>query len=204
MVAGMRPGALTEEEWRVEQLLWESDHICSDCGEELHLTDEVYLVQAVYIGYDANGHLNNFILNDADGGYLYEPQFLHEMCWSALWEDFWSECGDLHVDQEPQLQVAECDGCSSGIRIHEVSAMVNLGELRRSKRSPDGNDTLYFDPCHGAPMFICIECLTRFNEEAFEMWDDLTIAGVCRQGIQERCWRYGNCAHGCQLIRAAE
>lgn len=202
---GVKPSAYTEEEWLVEQLIWESGHICSDCGEELHLTDEVCLIQAIYVGYDEHGQLNHFILNSEDGGYLHEPQFLHEMCWQAMWEDFWNEhgCRDPHVDPEPHLQVAKCHGCSAGIRVHELSALLSTGELRCSKRLPDGDNTLYFDACGTPPEVICADCLVRFNEDIFEMWENINT-GTCDQGIMDRCWRYGVCQYGCRYSRAAE
>lgn len=194
----------------MEQLSLDSGHICADCGEELHLTDEVVLVQAIYVAYNEHGQPAPFILYAEDGGYLYEPQFLHLPCWESLWENFWEHDGpDPHHDPEEQLQVAECYGCTSPIRAHELSAQLNLGELRCSKRAPNCDPTVHFEPNNVKDNFfhelICIECLLEFNGDVFEMWDSLEVPGVCNQGVRDRCWRYGQCQFGCRyLLGAAE
>ena len=200
----MSSAAYANEEWSLEQLIWDSGHICSDCGEELHLTDEVFLIQAIYVAYDENGQPIPLILSADDGGYLYEPQFLHTACWESLWEDFWNEHGgtDPCPDPEGQLQVAECYGCTSPIRAHELSAQLNLGELHCSKRLPDGEPTIHFEPNPNTEL-VCIECLLKFNGDIFEMWDDLEVPGVCNQGVRERCWRYGQCQLGCRYLLGA-
>jgi hypothetical protein len=200
----MRPAAYTKEEWAVEKLIWESGHICSNCGEDLHLTDDIVLLQVVYPGYDAQGRLDYFILQSSGGDYMYEPQFFHAGCLEELVVDFEDHISmeSPHMDPEEHLQVAECTTCTAHIRAHEVSATLNRGELRCSKRSPDGTVTIYFDNCSSIDTeVICLACLWRFNEEVFEMWDKVET-GVCQIGLYERCWRYGACQLGCRHMGA--
>ena len=195
------------EERRREMLIWKSGHVCAYCGDGIHLTAEVFLLQIVYSGYDEQGNLNQFILQDNEGDYIYEPQFFHLECWEDLWENFEAFLEDRPplMDPEPSLQIAECYGCESSIRAYEPAGLLSFGEIRRSRRSPDGDTTIYFDPCNNKSETICLTCLHLMNNELFEMWDDLTSNGVCEQGLHERCWRNGTCTKGCwHHIAAAE
>lgn len=197
----MKPAAFTEEEWDTEMLIWKSDHICSSCGEALHLTDELFLLQVVYPGYTEQGTLDNFIVQEVGGYYLYDPQFFHVDCW----EDLLTEYRDIYEEDEEQRDlhgVAKCTLCSSDIRAYEISGMLSFGELRRSRRFPDGQSTIYFDPCGKAPELICLLCLWRFNTSTLEMWEEIALPS-CEDGLEKRCWRNSSCTLGCQLQRGA-
>lgn len=180
------------------ELLWKSGQNCADCGNDLHVTDDVYLIQVVYGGYDEQGNFNHFILQH-NGDYQFEPQFFHTSCWEELWEDFASLLEDQPplIEPSPQLQIAECIGCASSIRANETSGLLSLGALHRSSRSPDGSSTACFAPRQETPDMICLACLYHFNKELFEMWDELLNSGVCEEGLNERCWRNGTCLNGC-------
>lgn len=203
----MKPAAFTDEEWEADVIIWESAHVCAHCGEDIHVTDEIFLLQVVYAGYDEQGNFNHFILQNSEGDYIHEPQFFHLGCWEDLWEDFELLIEDMPplMDPEPHLQIAECYGCKSSVRAYETAGLLSFGELRRSRRSPDGDSTIYFDPCNNnnKSELICIACLFRLNDELFEMWDDLGHNGVCEEGLHERCWRNGTCTHGCHRMAGA-
>ena len=206
MGGGVGPAAFTEEEWRLENLLWESDIICVNCGEDLHLTDEIFLLQVVLPGYNEQGLLDLFIVTEGDD-YKYDPQFFHLECWEELWFGM-----EEHIEEfqsppptDDRNKVAKCHGCSAQIDVYETSGMLSFGELRCDQHLPDGQPIILFDSCNVRPHLICIECLHTFNSDLFEMWPTVSHGAVCSYGIHTRCWRQGTCQYECQeQLTAAE
>lgn len=177
---------------------WSSDTICSECGEELELLEEVLLLQVVFPGHDANGVQEAFIVEE-NNDYRYEPQFFHVNCWEGLWETFQDHIDGLpaYTDPESPARITECCGCGSQINQFEVSGMLTVGEVRRSQRAPNGESSLYF-AAHNRPAdLLCISCLHIFNQDLFEMWPDFNVGNLCGTGLHERCWRSGRCSGGC-------
>jgi hypothetical protein len=200
----MKPGALTQEEWELQQLIFESGHICSDCGEDLEILDEVFLLQVVRLGWDENNTFNHFIVMDEKGDYKYEPHFFHHTCWEGLRDSLCEIVDDLdpHTDTQPELVVAACQVCCSEIRGWEVAGLITQGELRRSQRSPNGEPTIYFSPGNNDRPLICIGCLAVLNESVIEVWEEQVRNGSeCSDGRMDRCWRYSTCQQYCHRLR---
>ena len=195
---------IEEEMMQADAFLLHSEQICSHCGEELELLDSLVLLQVVYPGYDENGQLVYMAISTEKGGYLYDPQFFHSSCWGELWVDL-----EVHMEEEGFISTPDteehipCSCCEAGTRYGEIMGLLSTGEFRRSQREPNGEGTIYFFPYTDMET-LCVSCLSTFNEDLFEMWDNFGLAGVCPTGLHERCWRTGTCTNGCQYIRAAE
>lgn len=201
----VKPAALTDEEWAIQLLINESAHECAYCGEDIHSVEELQLLQVVYANR-VNGKLEFYAIEDERGEYLYKSKFFHFMCWEEVQEGL----AEITEDQEPPIcdeierRACECDSCTADIRHWETTGMVQFGELRRAKRMPNGDSTLYFDECNTAPRTFCISCLRTINHEVLEMWPEISHAGECAEGTLYRCWRDGGCRHGCRRLDAAE
>ncbi|GAF95522.1 unnamed protein product [marine sediment metagenome] len=176
--------------------LYSTPHGCASCEDQLFLTDELVLVQVVYTNALPD-RIECYDIDNGEGGFTYEPYFVHLDCW----ENFMEELDELteHTPPTPDLlSIYDCSQCKSGIRAWETSCLVTPGELRRSPRAPEGVQGIHFDNCLGEPQLICISCITRMNDEVFEMWEDFSHNGECSEGSHIRCWR-GNACHdnGC-------
>src|SRR5688572_24368528 len=105
----MRPSALTNEEEELERLLWESGHVCADCGEPLHVLDELILVQ---VGYPfLHQSLTFCAVEDDHGQYKYAPFFFHFSCFEDV-------CDNTSPDDplEDAQWIIKCTNCNAGIR----------------------------------------------------------------------------------------
>lgn len=193
--------ATTDEEW-LQNLINESEHTCGNCNKDINSVDEIRLVQVVY----TTTNPDEFCAIENDKGeYQYQPYFFHFGCW----EDIQEQLEQLLENQEPVFAdeskaVFECDGCTSDIYAWESIGLLSFGEIRRASRMPNGESTFIFDECNSTPNVICIACLWRINHEIIEMWGELSHNGECSTGMRIRCWRDGDCRHGCKLTMAAE
>jgi hypothetical protein len=168
-----------------------SGHVCADCGEPLGLTDEVWMV-----GVAQPHHLNNKVfyypvLDEEDGGFMFEPFFFCFDCWEGHYAALREEVSD-DLPVEDAASASECLCCGSGIRDWEYAGVFTLGEFRSSRRSPNGVRGAKFVEIQKTEA-LCLYCLVLINTGHIEMWDDVSQFDECADCIQMRCWRYGSC-----------
>jgi hypothetical protein len=172
-------------------------HICHGCDEELCLTDEVALLQVVY-PFCPNGHVETCAVDNGAGSFRFAPRFMHLECWEELEEDLTEKLEDV----PPMLDhygICDCSVCASDIRAWESSGLLTFGELRQSRRRPNGEPTIHFDECGlGEPKILCVGCIMALEEEVLQMWEDFSHNGECPEGTHARCWRTGECSEVCQ------
>lgn len=201
----MKPAAYTDEEWLVQQLIDESEHACPYCGEDIHSVEELRLVQVVYANQLLTGKVEFYALEDEQGNYEHKPYFFHFVCWENVQE----RLEGIIEDNEPVFgnddrKIRECDGCTASIYAWETTGLISFGELHRSQRKPNGENTFHFDECNSTPHVLCISCLWHINHEVLEMWEELNHNKECVQGTHSRCWRSGECRSFCKRLLAAE
>lgn len=173
----------------------ETEHVCSHCGDNLELVDEILLLQVIYPNRTNEGNAY-FIVEDDVGDYAYTPQYFHLQCW----EEIAADLDGYNEEREPFFEpedLWECDSCTSSINRWETTGMLNEGELRQSRREPNGEPTIYFDTCNIKPRFYCASCLRTVNDDIIELWDTFSHNGECAEGTRQRCWRLGTCRFGC-------
>lgn len=201
----MKPAALSYKEWEVEQLLLEIGQLCGECGEDIHVTDDVYLLQIVTPNY-IDGTFNYWVVQSEKGEYAYDPYFFHQSCWADTcteWEENAEEPLPKVLSHDQQYVIGACVLCESHIQLSETSGLLVGGSFTRSPRSPGGESSVEFEPSE-EPMLICISCLHDLNTNGLEMWPYIGLTNICEAGLKSRCWRTGACQNGCQLARAAE
>lgn len=165
---------------------------CTGCGEAVDFHEEVFVLTVVLVHQGERG-LEYSPLIFEDGDFLYEPHFF---CFNCRDEEL-EELNDLMRDIPPVLDHyagLECDICRSGIRIGEVVAIVTHGEIRLSKRSPNGqNGGSTFECMDSHPDVLCPNCTNRLSKDVIdELWaDDVKQYNECSEGTQIRCWRSG-------------
>lgn len=179
-------------------------HICSDCGEHIGYTEEVWLIQVVQLQRHAGTTHAHQIINeqDPDGDFLFDPYLFCFSCWEKLYD----ELKENFADEPPVLDdesMFECTCCGSGVREWEYTGIFTLGEFGLSKRAPNNVRGPSFDPS-GEPELICLACLSMLNSDQIEMWDDISQLGECSGCTQERCWRTGICDCGCHQEHTEE
>ena len=184
--------------------VYPTGHICTDCGESLDYTDEVWLLQVMkpqQLGGQVFFH-QVIDENDPQGDFLFEPYFFCFKCWENTYEA-------MRTDMEDEPPVPDADGviecvcCGSGIRAWEYSGVFTLGEFHVSKRAPNGVPGPQFETI-SAPDVLCLYCLTLINDDHIVLWDDLSHGGECSDCIQGRCWRWATCACVCHTDTTEE
>jgi hypothetical protein len=168
----VKPAALTDEEWALQLLINESAHACAYCKEDIHSVEELKLLQVVYVDC-VNNETAFYTIDNGWGEYEYKPQLFHFMCWEEIQE----ELVDILDGQESLFDpdgpcVCTCNGCAVSINPWEIVGIISFGELRRSKRTPNGESTFYFDDCNSVPDVLCSSCLAATNHEVLEMWTE--------------------------------
>lgn len=179
-----------------ELFMYETGHVCAECQETLIVTDELVLLQIIVPRVNAQGQIEYSPFERADGSYAYEPYFFHSRCWddleerlAGLLED--EGCSPVHDAYSFRV----CDACKSGIRPMEPVAMVSAGELRASKRAPNGEHSAAF-ATYEPTRFYCLSCIRAVNDDLLEMWDHISYSGECVQCTYHRVWREGSaCTH---------
>jgi hypothetical protein len=164
---------------------------CSDCSEDLMLTDDVVLVQVV-IPKVENGQVVFPVFENPDGSYAYEPYVFHDHCWGEnvdLMRASLEEAGWL--PKPDQYAFCRCAYCDSGIRVGEPMGFISYGQLTTSKRVPNGEVSVTFEEGKGQAERVCLSCLRVINDEVIEMWERLSYGGECAECTYERIWRDG-------------
>ncbi len=151
----------------MEATLIGTDHICSDCGEELALVEEVFLIQILYQSIDDNGE--QFFNVEEAGDFVYEPHFFCTDCWEATKETLRGLMEDVPPLENPSA-VRRCPVCGGGIQNMETAVVITIGELRRSQRMPAGEPTIHFAGIQ-RPEVWCAHCAAKLNSDIIELWE---------------------------------
>jgi len=168
---------------------------CPECGNYIHLAEEIFEVRIVQAQLVDGGLVYHDLLND-EGDYAHEPRHFDFECWENLEEDMASYCEDT-PPMEDALGLIECDLCKSDIREWEVLALVRFGEIHCSKRSPHG-PTYTFENM-GKDKQICLSCVYNADERLWEEEIDvIPQVSVCLEGVHSRCWRRNCCKDRCE------
>lgn len=201
----MAPGSLSsmfrrhedvEEKDQVDEDWSKTEEICSSCGDALHYTEEVVQLQIcrAFIGHNGDV-LTPPVINDETGSFYFDPQFLEFDCWESLTEDLRNIVDDMPPTRHPQ-EILECSYCKSSICELEIFATSHVGELRVSRRCPNGDSTATFESA-GTPYITCLSCLTYQSYE-LDLWEtDLNQVGECEECTHAHCWRDPGCACSC-------
>lgn len=179
---------------------------CVSCGDEIVLTDEIFLFHIVHVLPTAAG-LQLLDVLEEDGGFRYVPVFWCFDCWEEAQE----EVKDQQEDTPPieaDGSVAECDICGSDILVGEAFATAAFGELHCSERAPAREYMPRFVHMKG-DVHVCISCLHHMEENRdTPIWKDgvAPVPGhsACLDGLFERCWRNGPCDHSTCTHRIGE
>jgi hypothetical protein len=152
----------------VEEAL-STDQICSDCGEELAMVEEVFLVQI--LGQSITPEGEAFFSMEEDGDFVYPPHFFCMECWEETREALM----EAVEDAPPRIvegAVRSCNACGSGMRDMETAVVITLGELRRSRRMPAGQATVTFEGIQH-PEVWCMGCAKALFDHVIELWPDV-------------------------------
>lgn len=169
-----------------------SEFSCTGCGEAIEYMEEVFVVTVVLAQLTERGVVYSPVLYE-DGDFLYEPHFL---CFSCR-EGYQEELKELVRDMPPVLDdysVINCKECLSGIRTGEVVAMITHGEIRLSKRSPNGiSGGSTFECMDDDPDVLCVSCINKMSRDIVDcLWkEDVQQFRECPEGTEIRCWRSG-------------
>jgi hypothetical protein len=171
---------------------YNSGKLCPECGKELMLTEAAVLLQIVVPQLNEARQVFYLPFEGADGGYAYEPYFFHADCWAANNEALDTmlteyDCRAVHDD----YSFMTCKLCHSGLRLNEPAALVSHGELRASRRSPDGNSAPTFHTHPNGRELLCLACIRTLNDEIMEMWKHISYSGECTSCTYDRIWRTG-------------
>lgn len=171
---------------------------CEACGESICFTEDVLRFTLVFAHMHQGELLVHPIFTD-DGEYQFEPAHVHLECAESFFEDLDELVEDVPPLQEPGGILQCCHtkggGCRSDILPWERFALIEIGELYTSRRSPGGSRTTTFR-ASGAPNCLCLACTHRLNGEIVTMWpgevtEDNPIRqdGECEECTHKRCWR---------------
>jgi len=200
----MGPAALTDEENRLEAALCQTKQSCGACGEDFHACDEVLLLQVVRVHLiQGNGQYEVHFASvlDEQEEYVYYPYFLDVECWEEQFLELkeHTEEAEMVKANEP---ICHCKVCESDILEAELVGIINYVEWDVSDREPQSKIEVEYT-VSGAPDILCTQCLRTLNNSVLEYWDttDISNCGECEEGTEERCWRSGECTHGCKKDR---
>lgn len=177
----------------LESLVTKTDIKCGECGDRLHLVEEVWQLTVMQAEHQEDQLVFHHVLN-ASGNLAYDPHFFEFVCWEKV-EEFVEETMEDVPPVTDEWGLIACDLCGSHIREWETMGVARFGELHCSPVMPNGEISYRFVPM-GTDLHVCVACLTHANDE-FEFWQDdlegLPGTETCRDGIFERCWRKPNC-----------
>jgi len=178
-----------------------SGHTCGACEEEIKLGQEIFCLRVHRI-YENEEGVFLYDQLDCKGEYVYLPYFLCTDCWEEDQEDLANTIyGAVPDKAHPHLR--QCDVCMSSVISGELVGLIEFGALHLDERQPDsGERSVLFLP-RGEPYYLCTCCLNTLNVECREYWDEpVRNNGECELGVEERCWRTGECEHVCKHERA--
>ena len=179
---------------------------CVSCGDELPLTDEIFLFRIVHVLPTPAG-LRVIDVLEEDGSFRYIPVFWCYNCWEESLEEVKETQEDV-PPIEADDGVIECDICGSDILVGEAFAAATFGELHCADRAP----CLEYMPKFvdmGNEVHVCIGCLNHLEESRDTPIWKMGVAPipgrtVCLDGLFERCWRTKDCDHSTCAHRIGE
>lgn len=182
----------------------ETGHHCGagDCDGGIDFGDEIFLLRVHRIHQNEQGV---FLYDEVDenGEYKYVPYFICEDCWLEDQQGLLDTIqGENPVAAKNHL--CQCDACQSSILSGELVGLLEYGDLFQDPREPVGSEgpSVQFFP-QGEAFYLCTRCLNVLNVEVREYWErDIRHGNECPNGLDERCWRSGECQHVCRHERA--
>lgn len=151
---------------------------CVVCDEALTFGEEILaivVVQAQYVtSLDAqsgrpHGCIEFYAVLDDDGDFEYEPTFTHYECWADTCEEYRQLLADepRQRSRSPAADLCRCSFCAAGIGAFQEFARVMLGECLISEKR---GQTVFSETEGGSPEPVCLECMTRINNQCIELW----------------------------------
>lgn len=184
-----------EELNALEDLLDEAGTECTACGDQIHFTDEVYLITMVSLTISPEGSVVYEPLLAEDDDYLYAPLFAEFVCWENAVDDLRRAIEDSPPYSDPYAMksLVDCSICGGSILLHESLGLATKGEIHCSQRCPDGTAASTFDDQDPDPTVVCLCCMSALNEEHIDLWEEIgqSPSGECKGGLLTRCWRWG-------------
>ena len=169
---------------------------CPSCGDEIRLTEEVFHIAFARAYQTANGVEIQEL--KPDGQPVGTPCIYCFECWENHEENLRDNCEDvLPIQDVYDHGLLECDICQSDICEGETFAIETFGEVRWSKRCPNGTATMAFEHLSQS-VHICIDCISNVEEDdefQLEVYD-YDGQDTCAVGRHLRCWRdRSRCIH---------
>jgi hypothetical protein len=162
----------------------------SDCEATIYYGEEAVLLQVALV-QQGDGELLKYPVLDEDDparDFLFEPHYFCTECWQKTYDFIVGELADTPPIYDPMSKLV-CDCCGSGIReCVEYTGVAEVGEFRRSRRSPDCLYGPRFETT-SKPMMLCLSCLLVISEGYIELWSNLTQTDECIDCSTARCWR---------------
>lgn len=195
---------MSEDSW-----LTESGFDCPWEEEPLSFGDPVALISVAIVAQEENGRVRfDAALTAARDDLLHTPNVLSDSGWEAVVEQLEASLEETPARKlEDQYGVCRCNFCESSIRPGEVVVTVQLGELHRSQRSPNGKSGgVVFEPYNNPPTLVCLACENRLHDETVALWTSpVRQHRECDNGTLTRCWRNGCSAQKgtCALVQQA-
>lgn len=192
-----------EDEYEDQQELPENatEHLCEACNDPICLEEDSAVVHVVVPSFQ-DDHIVYTPMLMHDGEPLARPLLFHFPCFENVGQEVSEIIADEPAIQEPHAAL-DCDYCQSTIRMGELLATVQLGEVIVSPRLA-GTTTFQFavnsDGSTAPPFTMCLSCVARMSEAiGVEDWEDITQKGECYLCMKGRCWRVGRCICTCHL-----
>ncbi len=198
-------GYLEHQQKEEEEEESETGHECGagDCAGGIDFGDEIFLLRVHRLHQNEQGV---FLYDEVDehGDYMYVPYFVCEECWLGDQEGLMNTIqGESAVKSDRHLR--QCDACMSSINSGELVGLLEYGCIVEDPREPVGGDDqpVVNFAAQGEPMYLCTRCLYVLNVEVRAYWEkDIRHGNECPDGLDERCWRSGECQHVCKHERA--
>ena len=96
----------------------------------------------------------------------YQPAFAHEDCWEEMEEEMLERLNCPDDETEPKELI--CSICKNEIELADLFAIKQLGFLKVSDFSPNGEVADEFNPLDGPREAICVDCLSEMRSEEEE------------------------------------
>lgn len=181
---------IEDEQEEMSRLIYRTGIECARCGDDVHYTDEVFLISIVRPTISVEGVIYEMLQAD-DGDFLYEPRTMNLECWEEAVEELRERMEDIPPILDLRA-VLECSICESGIRTGESVGLIQFGEVHCSQRRPEDASTNTFETYDHDPQVICLSCIRLFNEDVNCLWEgDVQEGDECKEGTYLRCWREG-------------
>lgn len=176
-------GLLSGDELPDDSTWFKSGRSCDGCEQDIAYTEEV-VVASVMEAMEENGQVFTDILRDEDDqDYQFAPYVMHVECWEGILSDIEEAVADeLPVPAQEVVLVCMC--CESEIGPQEPFVGTQFGELRVSRRSPEGVPTPTVEEL-GRMKPVCLLCIVRVIDDHLPDWEDLADLAPEFEGEEE-------------------